>query len=311
MIIHVDNVNVSSLSGPNTFARRLAQQLMCMGHKVIVGDGTDADVSLVFIEPTGQPLARRVVQRIDGIWFSPNEFYAKNCAIKALYDRADHIIFQSNFDKTLITKWWNEPVNSSVINNGTNILLAAIIHPTLIKIRNHFDKVFVCSSNWHGQKRLCDNIKMFKHLRNFYDNSCLIIMGNNAPNIIEPNRIFCTGHVKHEVYMQVYAMSDWMIHLEWLGHCPNVVIEALSQNTPVICSNVGGVKELIGNYGLVLNEEQQYNYELVDYENPPMIDVTQVTYLPDRDQLSKNMIADINIVNVANKYVKVLEATIT
>ena len=97
-------------------------------------------------------------------------------------------------------------------------------------------------------------------------------------------------------------MSDWMIHLAWLDHCPNVVVEALSQRTPVICTESGGTKELVGNRGLIIPEITKYNFELCDYDCPPKLDLSSID-LPEIDILN---LEDLRIENVANKYLKAL-----
>ena len=68
-------------------------------------------------------------------------------------------------------------------------------------------------------------------------------------------------------------MADAMIHLAWLDHCPNVVVEALSQKCPVICTDSGGTKEIVGQSGLIIPEAYPYNYELTDYDDPYEIDL--------------------------------------
>ena len=100
-----------------------------------------------------------------------------------------------------------------------------------------------------------------------------------------------------------------MLHLAWADHCPNVVVEALAQGTPVVCSEVGGTKELIGHgaYGMVLKEEP-YNFELYDYDNPPSIDVKQVSFLPSRQELDYSGIPSlIDINTVAQQYIQLFE----
>jgi hypothetical protein len=111
---------MDSTSGPNSFAKRLAMGLIETGHEVELYDGRNADVSIVFIEPTGRPLANKVIQRLDGIWFSPSEFETKNSAIKQMYENADGVIWQSEFDKGMTTKWWGNPKSGMVIRNGIN-----------------------------------------------------------------------------------------------------------------------------------------------------------------------------------------------
>ena len=318
MKINLDNVNLSARTGPNTFASRLARELLETGHELV--SGPEADVSLVFIEPSGQPLAKTVVQRLDGVWFKPSEFYTKNQAIKRQYEAADGIVFQSEFDKAFVERWWGHSYDKTqhyrghtsrphyVIRNGIDLhRINRVTIPELLKIRASNDKVFVCSSNWHPQKRLKANLQLFDHLRKTqFPNSCLFVMGAHPDVMTTDPRVLYTGPQPSEVYLQVFAVADWMLHLAWADHCPNVVIEALSQGTPVACSEVGGTKELIGDYGLIL-KETPYDYALADYDSPPSIDVTQVEKLPNRNELSYGSIANIDIKHVAQQYVNLFK----
>lgn len=276
MKIHLDNVNMNSTSGPNSFAKRLAMGLLESGHDLELNDGTNADVSIVFIEPSGRPLAKKVIHRLDGIWFSPQEFETKNVNIKKLYHSADGVIWQSEFDKGMSIKWWGQPKSGKVILNGIN---APIINkfqiPALEQLRQQYEMLFVCSANWHPQKRLIDNINLYKHLRQFYSSAALIVLGSNPIQVADPH-IFYAGSQPHEVCLEIFAAANWMLHLAWLDHCPNTVVEALSQGTPVICSEQGGTKELVQDYGIVLKEVEKYNFELVDYNKPQHINVTQI-----------------------------------
>ena len=314
MKIHLDGVNLSAPTGPNTFASRLAKKLFEMGHSCQF-DGKDADVSLVFIEPSGAPLAPRVIQRLDGIWFKPTEYETKNTKIRSLYEKADAIVFQSLFDRRFIEKWWggNEERQrpSPVIGNGVDINpVKQLTIPKLIEMREKYDQIYVCSSNWHAQKRLEHNVRLFNHLRKQHPNSCLFIMGNHPDYRASGPNIFYTGSVAADVYMQIYSAANWMLHLAWADHCPNVVVEALSQGTPVVCSEVGGTKELIynGAYGAVIKEPEPYNYELYDYDNPPDINVEQIKDLPTRQELDYTGIANMIDINViAKQYVELFQ----
>lgn len=308
MRIHFDTVAQNG-TGPGTFANRLARRLFESGHEVVFSN-VGADVSLVFIERTGAPLAKKVVQRLDGVWFKPNEFHTKNTTIKDLYSKADAVVFQSDFDKQFVEKWWGGHHWRTVIGNGIELKpVTELTIPALVDLRAQYDRMYVCSSNWHAQKRLEANVRLFQHIQKKHPSSCLIIMGNNPDYLATGPHVFYTGPVPPEVYSQIYSAANWMLHLAWADHCPNVVVEALAQGTPVVCSEVGGTKELVGGYGLVL-KEQPYNYELADYDNPPTIDVTQVEDLPDRATLDYSSIADIDIRSVANKYIRLFEELI-
>lgn len=304
MKIHFDGVNFSSHSGPNTFANRLARQFFESGHEVATSNA-NCDLSLVFIERSGAPLANVVVQRLDGIWFKPEEFHVKNFRIRDLHRSADAVIYQSRFDKEMIEKLFQHSTKSyAVIHNGIKLNpVKQITIPKLIEMRGAYDKIFVCSANWHPQKRLRNNVELFNHIRKTqFPNSCLIVLGNNPDYIESGPHVFYAGSVDEETYMQIYAVADWLLHLAWLDHCPNVVIEALSQGTPVICSDSGGTKELIGNYGIVLKEQNLYCYELADYDNPPQLDISQVDHIPERKDLHYNSITNIDITSTAKNY---------
>ncbi len=288
MRVHLDNVNMGSSSGPNSFGKRLAMGLIESGHDLELYDGTNADISIVFIEPSGRPLAKKVIQRLDGIWFSPSEFETKNSAIKNLYQRADGVIWQSEFDKGMTTKWWNNPKKGSIIRNGINApKIKSFQIPALEQLRQQYEMLFVCSANWHPQKRLLTNIELYKHLRNFYSSSALIVLGLNPTQIADPH-IFYAGSQPHEVCLEIFSAANWMLHTAWLDHCPNTVVECLSQDTPVVCSDQGGTKELVQNYGVILKESKEYNFELTDYNNPPILDIHQIkSKLPDKTSLQK------------------------
>lgn len=302
MKIHIDGVNFSSRSGPNTFGQRLARRLFETGHDVVIDDGTHADVSLVFIEPTGRPLAKKIVQRLDGIWFRPSEFKTHNVRIKELYDRADRIVWQSNFDRGMTTHWWGDRPGR-VIHNGIDTQLVKVSNVDLLDLRNQFKQVFVCSANWHPQKRLKANIEFFFNQLNKEPNSCLLVMGANPDVRVAHPKIFYTGSLPHEICLEIYRIADWMIHLAWLDHCPNVVVESLSQETPVICSSTGGTHELIGTFGVIV-PENPYQFELTDYDNPPPIDVSNIE-LPERSALGTHI--DISMDSVVRSYVELFE----
>jgi glycosyltransferase involved in cell wall biosynthesis len=305
MKVHFDNVNMSSTSGPNSFGKRLAMALLESGHEIELDNGANSDVSIVFIERSGKPLAKKVIQRLDGIWFSPAEFKSKNTFIKNLYENADGVIWQSDFDRQMVTKWWGLPKSGTVIRNGINTSpVKKFTLPALEQLRQQYEKIFVCSANWHAQKRLLENIELYKHLRNQYASAALIVLGSNPTYVADPH-IFFAGSQPHEVCLEIFSAADWMIHLAWLDHCPNTVVECLSQKTPVICSEHGGTKELVSDYGIVVKESLDYNFELVDYSNPPKLQVSQIQSLPDKLELTYNV--DITMSTCLNNYLSFME----
>lgn len=316
MKIYFDGVNFSSRSGPNSFGSRLAKALANRGH--IIADPDDYDVAIVFIEATRYLNREKpYIHRLDGIWFKPGEFFVKNVGIKRTYDGASSIVFQSQFNRRQITGWWGEKDRTYVIHNGIDpedVKTSRTTNVDIAQLRQRYESIFVCSSNWHPQKRFNSNVALFEHVRKQCPFSCLLVLGNSTPvndlkkfsnNVV--NNVYVAGNLTHDVCLKIYAEADWMFHLAWLDHCPNVVCEALACGTPVICPSDGGTRELVGDHGIIVPENISYDYELADYDNPPSIDVTQVKNLPPISELAKlESMERVDINVVAQKYEKAL-----
>ena len=164
MRVYFSNVNFRSSTGPNTFANRLARALHSKGVEV-VNEHEGYDVMLAFIEATSRPTpGARLVQRLDGIWFKPDEFLEKNVNIKATYNRADSVIWQSEFDRLMTTAHWGEK-SGEVIHNGIDLSSPPLLDPQIEMIRERYDRVYVCSANWHRQKRLQEVVELFNIVR--------------------------------------------------------------------------------------------------------------------------------------------------
>ena len=196
--------------------------------------------------------------------------------------KKDHRL-QVQFDKQMAERWFGAR-DGHVISNGVEIQPATLRSEALIEMRQRFDKIFVCSSNWHAQKRFSDNVALYKKYKEQYPNSCLIVMGSNPPAgpSHQGRDIFYTGSIRHDLCMEVYSIADWMIHLAWLDHCPNVIVEAISQSCPVICSSEGGTKELVGvSNGFVIPDTDPYDFSLTDYDSPPKVPLACIPALLD------------------------------
>jgi glycosyltransferase involved in cell wall biosynthesis len=300
MNIHFSNVNFSSSSGPNSFAYRLANELTHRGYK-IVNSSEDYDVFLCFIEPDSKPNKKaKFIHRLDGIWFKPDQFIDNNKNILWAYKNCDHVVWQSDFDKKMTQFHWDKPKKGTVIHNGISEYTCDNLHPDLVKIKNSFDNIFVCAASWHRQKRLKENIEFY--IKNRNKNDAMFVLGHNPDYIISAKNLFYLGSLSHELCLQFYSFSNWFLHLAWLDHCPNVVVEALSMNCPVVCTDSGGTMEIVGKNGVIIKEKKPYNFELADYDNPYDIHIEKII-LPKVNVNSDHL--DIKL--VCDKYEKVFK----
>jgi len=308
MKIYFDNVQFSSLSGPNSFGKRLSDHFIKMGHEV-AKEGEEHDIFLSFIQKNKNPCKNaKTVLRLDGIWFKPENFEENNKKIKEAYLSYDYVIFQSYFDKIMIQKYFGERDDCFVIHNGIEISKKNIVH----QIKHSNEKIFVCSANWHPQKRLKENVALFSQIRKKLnengEDARLYILGNchdfESINFCNLDNVFYLGHQNHETCLRFYATADYFIHLAWLDHCPNVVVEALSQGCPVICTNSGGTSEIVRESGIIIPETKSYNFELTDYDCPYPVDFSTFDLPKLRPIVDSE---HLNIEKVAESYINVFK----
>lgn len=223
MNIFLENDNINSTSGPNYFGKKLVKYMELRG--VQFNDRLGYDRKLTFIESIGQRQELPMFQRLDGIYFNANfDCDRMNSNIKRTYEKANGVIFQTEFNKNLIFNWFGKHNNFVVINNGADILHINDIDPNhskLAKKLSAFEKVWSCAASWHSFKRLKDNIQYFLEFSK--QNDCLVVAGPNPDYVIDDPRILYVGNLDTDQLLSLFKLSDIFIHLAYLDHCPNVV----------------------------------------------------------------------------------------
>ena len=265
MKICLENVNLSSLSGPNSFANKLSKYFSFDGHEITVAE--KADVSLCFIEYHRNKKITPLFQRLDGIYFNKaQDFVKQNANIKRTYDLADGVIFQTEFNKRLTYEYFGTLSNAVVISNGADVELIERVSPLKHTKLSKYRNIWCCAANWRPHKRLKQNIKYF--LEHSMEDECLVIAGKKHEEIMKNERIFYVGEIPHEQLISLYKASKYFLHLAWLDHCPNVVVDARASGCKIICSSTGGTKEIAGPQATLI-EEEEWDYKPIDLYNPP------------------------------------------
>ena len=263
MRIFFENVNLNSTSGPNSFARKLVKY--------------DQKIPLF--------------QRLDGIYFnSIQNFNAQNSNINKTYNRAGGVIFQTQFNKDLTFKYFGEHENTKIIHNGADLGLISAIKPLSHSKLRGYDNVWACASKWRPHKRLDDNINYF--LDHAGQNDCLVVAGA-TDHRLKNERIIYIGEVDQVQLLSLYKASKYFIHLAWLDHCPNVVVDARAAGCQIICSSTGGTKEVAGPDAVILQEEK-WDFQPVRLYEPPKLDFSK--------KIKNSFDSDVNMLNVAKEY---------
>ncbi len=296
MNIHLENVNLNSSTGPNSFGQKLVKYLP---EKNNISDLGSADVRLCFIESPYAHHATPLVQRLDGIYFNNKQDYnAQNSNIKRTYGMATSVIFQSEFSKNLVTRWFGDHPDHTIIHNGADMEKINSISPIENKALDKYENVWSCASHWRPHKRLSENIRYF--LEHASDRDCLVVAGDTSEKI-NHERIYYTGNLKHETLVALYKRSSTFIHLGRFDNCPNVVVDARASGCHIVCASLGGTIEIAGADATVLQEEQ-WDYQPLDLYNPPNLDFSKK---------QKNVWdIDINMEKVAEKYVTILTSAL-
>tara|TARA_Y100000310_G_C20662012_1_gene805312 strand:+ start:238 stop:1176 length:939 start_codon:yes stop_codon:yes gene_type:complete len=294
MKILFENVDFNSRSGPNSFGSKLAKQFLRSGHDLVK---QNPDVCLAFIQSNNN--FSSTVLRLDGIYFNTTQDWNRmNEPIRISYDLASAVIVQSEFDRCLITKFFGERDHIFVIRNGTDLELIKQIPPADLEIER--ERVWMCASVWRPHKRLIDNIRFFQTWSK--ENDVLLIAGKDSQKVISDakiidDRIKLLGDLSWHQLVSCMKASKNFIHLAWLDHCPNVVVDARASGCKIFCSDSGGTKEIAGE-NAVLVSEANWDFSPTELYHPPSMDFFDV-----KDNIHN---FTIDIETVSEKYLRVL-----
>lgn len=269
MKILLDNVNLKSSSGPNHFGNKIKKYLEKIDNVCDISVN-NPDVQLSFIAATRYNKEIPLVQRLDGIYFDITKNHQlENYNIIETYKRAKGVIFQSEFSKNLVFKYFGPHENSVVIHNGSDLEMIDSIVPLKHEKYEKYDNIWCCASQWRGWKRLGDNVRFFLEFAG--KNDCLIVAGNPSPEeIVQHERIFYIGNVEPKTLFSIFKLSKYFIHLARHDACPNVVVDARSCGCQIICCSNGGTKEISGLNAKVVQEEE-WDLEPIEVNAPPSL----------------------------------------
>ena len=179
------------------------------------------------------------------------------------------IIYQSEFNKKLTEKYFGQAKKSVVIGNGTCLSAIEKKSPLESPALDKYSEVWTCSSSWRPHKRLKENIRYF--LENSPTDACLVVAGENPDHYVEDPRVLYAGHLSWDDCISLYKRSKVFLHLAFLDHCPNVVVDARASGCKVVVSSSGGTKEISGPESIVI-QDLEWDMNPLDLYDPPKLD---------------------------------------
>ena len=276
MNILFDNVDWNSTAGPHWFGRKLASHLNQNGHGINTGND-DVQLSIVMASQKREGLP--LIQRLDGIYYDTAKDYVQmNAPIKATYDVADGVVFQSEWSKKLVESQFGPAKKYAIINNGTDIDVIQSIPPATGL--DDFDKVWSCASSWFYEdgtqryiKRLEENIRYFQEHSGENDILCIAGDVRDFENP-DDDKIVFLGELGLTELFSVYRRSDYFLHLGRFDNCPNVVVDARAAGCKIICSSLGGTVEVAGTNATVIKEDD-WNFVPFECNVPSSLDFSR------------------------------------
>ena len=217
--------------------------------------------------------SKRVVLRIDGIGIDQNNFKDKKQIEKDminLLDKSDNIIYQSKFSRDCFFNIFGINKNNKIIFNGAIDLPEfnfRYINSFNILNKIPDEKYFTVAGRFIDRKRIKEVIKEFYK----YNLGYLVVLSDVPKNKRLINkRIIYLGMIPPIFARYVISRSQALIHIDKYDWCPNVVIGALFDGVPVICSNYGGTPEIVSNKGIIIKEfpsDLPPNLEGIEFAN--------------------------------------------
>jgi len=297
--VWLENTNLSSNSGPNSFAQKLIRSFTKKDVKINQGP---YDISLCFIESFRKDMSKLpTVQRLDGIYFNTAQNHVlQNSNIFRTYKQAKGVVFQSEFNKNLTLKRFGDHSNYTVIHNGADLDLINSISASTDSSLDKYENIWCCAASWRPHKRLKDNIDYF--LEHSGPRDVLFIAGDKQEEQIpKDDKIKYLGVLTPEQLISLYKTSTYFIYLAWLDHCPNVVVDARAAGCKIICTNSGGTPEIAGPDAIII-EQELWDFEPIDLYSPPPLDFSR--------KINNPCDVGYDMEVVANKYLEVLGNTI-
>ena len=144
---------------------------------------------------------------------------------------------------------------------------------------------------------LCLVYLCFQIVKHSNKNDCLVVAGSNPDYQIKNDRIFYVGNLSQDVLFSLYKRSKYFIHLAFLDHCPNVVVDARAAGCKIICASSGGTKEIAGSDALIV-KDIDWDFKPLKLYEPPDLDLSSF--------IDNGYYTNIDIENVAARYADVL-----
>lgn len=250
--------HVKNDTGWGIWLRQLCDELTKLG-VTVVDESRKSDLHLAAISGL-KPRCPNVLI-VNGIYYDKDRF-SQNNPIRRSISCANFVVFQSKWSSVLATRMLDiQPKNMSHIWNGADQRMLASITPCA---RNENEYVFCACASWRDSKRPEAIIDSFLKAKNRSTRKMrLRMVGDHLKKTTSDADIEYFGKMSHSEALSIVKSSDCLIHICHIDACPGTVIEALSLGKPVVCNNIGGTPELVGDDGVVAPIDKPFSFKVI------------------------------------------------
>ncbi len=205
------------------------------------------------------PFDKNQIERYPYSIFKIKVYLSKFFIIRSLL-KADKVIFISKFAEKFLTNFHKDIKNKSVIiHHGVNdkFFKKIDVHrrPTFLPNK----KYLLYVSRLEFYKRQYEVILAFFEIQKEinYDLKLLLVGPSNSHygKIIKKlviklnlqNKVLILGNIDHKNLPAYYQFAEINLFCSEIENCPNILLEALASNRPIVCSKKSPMPEFAGN----------------------------------------------------------------
>ncbi len=289
--------------GPAVFRSRIIPLLNASSYTEVVTDvNKKFDIELAFIRKVYSHNKPHIL-RADGCYYEEGRGQGNKNIREAMLS-AKHIIFQSKSSFELCDhvlgirpKIEKRNISYSIVYNGINLEHIDSIEPD----KEIAPGSFITCAGWRPNKRPISTIKGFLEAnikRHLYIIGGKGFVGSSIGKKYNSKYIHILNDMPNKKVLSMMKACDYQLHLCHIDSCPNAIIEGLSCGLNVLCTNLGGTRELVGNDGVVLEVDDFWDSKYlkkqdIDELNPSVVaegihKLLKIKTRPDRPDLDIN-----------------------
>lgn len=184
------------------------------------------------------------------------------------YKKADHVIFISNYAKSVIEKYIkNIGQKSSVIVHGINDQFrlkeksynkdSYLLYVSIFNVYKHQKEIVEGLAQYKKAKGWAPKLKLVGFIKEDY----LAELKTLIQSLDIEDEVILNGPATYEEQPDLYRNAKAVVFGSTCENCPNILLEAMATGNPILCSNHQPMPEFLGEKGFYFDPESPDSFE--------------------------------------------------